>query len=260
MKREYQFRINGFDLTAVYEEETVNELFLPLLRRWTAMRRARGERIIVFLSAPPGVGKTTAAQMLEHLSQSEHGLERLQAVSLDGYHYHADYIAAHTVIVNGEEVPMKQVKGAPETYDIAKLRRALADLRERDALWPIYDRNLHDVVEDALTVDAGIVLVEGNWLLSSEGEWMTLQEMCDDSIFIEAEPAFVRDRLIARKMRGGLSREAAEEFYERSDRANIVRLMNRHRPANERWRMTADGSFADAARAEADGALSGVTR
>ena len=138
---------------------------------------------------------------------------------------------------------MKQVKGAPETYDIEKLTRTLEALREGDVRWPIYDRNLHDVVEDAVEVTAGIVLVEGNWLLSTEGAWARVSEMCDDSIFIEAHPDDVRDRLIARKIRGGLSPEAAEEFYERSDRANILRLMNNHRRAGEIWSMTADGSF-----------------
>lgn len=243
MKREYHFQINGFELTAVYEDRTVEELILPLLRRWTAVRRERDKRILVFLSAPPGVGKTTVAQLMEHLSRTEDGLEPLQAVGLDGFHYHADYIAAHTVLVGGREVPMKQVKGAPETYDIKKLIHTLAILREQNVRWPLYDRNLHDVVEDAIEVNAGIVLVEGNWLLSSEGEWMSLAEMCDDSIFIEASPDLVRDRLIARKMRGGLSREAGEEFYERSDRANILRLMANHRQAGETWTMTADGAF-----------------
>ena len=163
---------------------------------------------------------------------------------MDGFHYHADYIAEHTVTVAGREVPMKQVKGAPETYDIAKLIRTLSVLRERDAIWPIYDRNLPDVVEDGVRVEAEIVLVEGNWLLSDEGEWARVAEMCDDSIFIEAAPEALRDRLVARKMRGGLSREDAEAFYERSDRANILRLMAHHGKASTNWEMTADGGFA----------------
>ena len=243
MKREYYFRVNGFDTTVTYEDRTVEELFLPLLRRWTEMRRTSGKRILVFLSAPPGVGKTTLSQLMEHLSRTESGLEPLQAVGLDGFHYHADYIAAHTVEVDGCEVPMKQVKGAPETYDVKKLIATLHAMREGDVLWPLYDRNLHDVVEDAVKVTAGIVLVEGNWLLSSEGAWASVADMCDDSIFIESSPDLLRDRLIARKTRGGSTLEAAEEFYERSDRVNILRLMANHREAGERWIMNADGMF-----------------
>lgn len=244
MKREYRFDVNGFVTSAFYEDDAVEKMFLPLLRRWRDMCRAQGRRIFVFLSAPPGVGKTTLAQFLEHLSRTERGMIPLQAVGLDGFHYHADYIAAHTVTVDGREVPMKQVKGAPETYDIAKLIRTLEDLRRRDAVWPIYDRNLHDVVEDGVRVEAELVLVEGNWLLSDEGEWARVAEMCDDSIFIEAVPEALRERLVARKMRGGLSREDAEAFYERSDRANILRLMAHHCEASTNWKMTEDGGFA----------------
>ena len=243
MKREYRFDVNGFPVTAVYDDRTVEELFLPLLRRWAQMHREGGRRIFVFLSAPPGVGKTTLSQFLAYLSHSVTGLEPLSAVGLDGFHYHADYIAAHTVTVDGAEVPMKQVKGAPETYDIPKLMDTLQALRVREVIWPIYDRNLHDVVEDGVTVDANIVLVEGNWMLSSEGQWADVAAMCDDSIFIDARPDQVRDRLIARKIRGGLTPEAAEAFYERSDRVNVVRLMEKHVRPTVCWRMTEDGEF-----------------
>ena len=243
MKREYSFTVNGFPVTAVYEEETVQTLFLPMLRRWAQMQRARGGRLMVFLSAPPGVGKTTMAQFLEHLSRTEAGLVPLQAVGLDGFHYHADYIATHTVTVEGREVPMKQVKGAPETYDVPKLIETLRALRKRNVIWPIYDRNLHDVVEDGVCVSAPIVLAEGNWMLSDEEPWATVAEMCDDSIFIDATPESVRDRLIARKIRGGLTPEAAEAFYERSDRVNILRLTARHKKANTCLRMTVDGAY-----------------
>ena len=244
MRREYRFDVNGFPVAASYDDCTVRDLFLPLLRRWTQMYRARSRRILVFLSAPPGVGKTTLTKFMEHLSGTTAGLEPIAAVGLDGFHYHADYIAAHTVTVDGVEIPMKQVKGAPETYDIPKLMNTLLTLREREVIWPIYDRNLHDVVEDGVRVSANIVLVEGNWMLSSEGAWATVAALCDDSIFIEATPEEVRDRLIARKIRGGLTPEAAETFYERSDRANVLRLMENHVTPAFCWRMTADGGYA----------------
>ena len=243
MTREYTFSVNGFAVTAQYDDRTVAELFLPLLRRWTDMRRSRGGRILVFLSAPPGVGKTTTAQFLEYLSQTAQGVEPLQAVGLDGFHYHADYIAAHTVTVDGVTVPMKQVKGAPETFDAEKLIRTLIRLRERDVTWPVYDRNLHDVIEDAIEVRAGIVLVEGNWLLYNEGIWATLVDMCDDSVFIEAQAEHLRERLIARKMRGGLSYEDARDYCDRVDCANVWRLMAHHHTPRECWVMGEDGTY-----------------
>ena len=52
---------------------------------------------------------------------------------------------------------MKQVKGCPETYDTEKLRQKLEKIKIEDILWPIYDRNLHDVVEDQIKVTKDII-------------------------------------------------------------------------------------------------------
>ena len=109
MKRTYTFNINGFEVNAAYDDSAVQDIFLPLLREWTAMQRKKGARLIVFLSAPPGTGKTTLAQFLEHLSGTEEGLTAVQAVGLDGYHYHQAYILSHSAVVDGQTVPMKAV-------------------------------------------------------------------------------------------------------------------------------------------------------
>ena len=102
---------------------------------------------------------------LEYLSKQDQEFTDIQALGLDGFHYHSDYINSHDAIVLGEKVPMKQVKGCPETYDTEKLRQKLEKIKIEDILWPIYDRNLHDVVEDQIKVTKDIILIEGNWLL-----------------------------------------------------------------------------------------------
>jgi len=243
MKRTYTFNINGFEVNAAYDDSAVQDIFLPLLREWTAMQRKKGARLIVFLSAPPGTGKTTLAQFLEHLSGTEEGLTAVQAVGLDGYHYHQAYILSHNTVVDGQAVPMKAVKGCPETFDAERLKEKLLRMQTEDVLWPVYDRNLHDVVEDVISVTKPIVLVEGNWLLYSEGPWQAMRELCDDSVFIEAESDLLAQRLIERKIRGGLTREEGEAFYNRSDKRNIERLMARHHKARTTLVLEADGGL-----------------
>lgn len=243
MRREYIFDVNGFEMKVFYDDETVEQIFLPLLRKWTKLRNKLNRRIIIFLSAPPGVGKTTVSQFLEYLSEKEEGIEEIQAIGLDGFHYHQDYILTHTAVVNGRTVPMKDVKGCPETFDIDKLKRKLMELKEGDVKWPIYNRNLHDVVEDAVTVTKDIVLIEGNWLLSTEGQWNQMIGNCDDSIFIYAEENLLKNRLIQRKIIGGLSKDEAERFYENGDRKNIHRLLHNHHQGCINLLMQENGNY-----------------
>ena len=48
------------------------------------------------------------------------------AVGLDGFHYHQDYILTHSVTFqDGRTLPMKQLKGSPETYDVVHFQEKL---------------------------------------------------------------------------------------------------------------------------------------
>lgn len=240
MKKEYILNINGFEMNVSYQEETIKEIFLPLLRDWTKLQEEKHKRILIFLAAPPGTGKTTLSLFLEYLSKTEKDIAEIQAIGLDGFHFHQDYLETHQICVNGKMVPMKHVKGSLETFDLEKLLMKLEQLKKSDTMWPIYDRNLHDVVEDAVQVNKEIVLIEGNWLLSNEGEWKNVRSWCDDSIFVFAEEKDLAERLIMRKMKGGLSREDAELFYHSSDKKNVERVLANHYPARTMLRMKND--------------------
>ena len=223
--KEYLFKVNGFEMTAIYNEDTIQKVFLPLLKQLQQLQKEKKERIIVFMAAPPAVGKTTLCEFLEYLSKQDQELTNIQALGLDGFHYHSDYINSHDAIVLGEKVPMKQVKGCPETYDTEKLRQKLEKIKTEDILWPIYDRNLHDVVEDQIKVEKNIILIEGNWLLLKEEPWKTMQQYADYKILILAEEEMLKERLISRKEKGGLSREEAVAWYQNSDSKNVTRVL-----------------------------------
>lgn len=223
--KEYLFKVNGFEMTAVYNEDTIQKVFLPLLKQLQQLQKEKKERIIVFMAAPPAVGKTTLCEFLEHLSKQDQELTDIQSLGLDGFHYHSDYINSHDAIVLGEKVPMKQVKGCPETYDTEKLRQKLEQIKTEDILWPIYDRNLHDVVEDQIKVTKDIILIEGNWLLLKQEPWKTMQQYADYKILILAEEEMLKERLIGRKEKGGSSREGAEAWYKNSDSKNVTRVL-----------------------------------
>lgn len=99
-------------------------------------------------------------------------------------------------------------------------------IKTEDILWQIYDRNIHDVVEDQIKVTEDIVLIEGNWLMLKEEPWRSMQQYADYKILILAEQEMLKERLITRKEKGGSSREEAEAWYENSDSKNVIRVLN----------------------------------
>lgn len=238
---EYSFSVNGFPVAARYSDDAVDGVCAPLLRTLTGLRGQTDGRVVAFLAAPPGTGKSTLAAFLEHLSRQRADCAPIQALGMDGFHYHADYIARHSVVRGGARVPMQRVKGAPESFDAVRLAEALIRARREAMRWPFYDRQRHDVVEDAVPVSGEILLVEGNWLLLDAPVWRDLE--CDYSVFIAAEESQLRERLIARKMRGGLSREAAERHYEDCDGPNIRLCMSDSRPGDLNLRLAGDGGM-----------------
>jgi pantothenate kinase len=241
--KEFNLKVNGFDITASYFQRTIDEIFIPLLKKITEMNSERNERFIIFLAAPPAVGKTTLSLFLEDLSKNIERIEEIQAIGLDGFHFHKDYIMSHSINMQGKEIPMSHVKGCLETFDIDKLIVKLKELRNKNIKWPIYDRNIHDVIEDRIFVNNKVVLIEGNWLLMDEEKWRDLKDFYDYSIFIYADEDLLKQRLIQRKIKGGLSYEEALEFYEKSDSVNARRALKNHISADLELIMTADGDY-----------------
>lgn len=212
--------VNGLEVDARVDHHLIDEILLPELRRLSQQVRP-GRREFVFLAAPPGAGKSTLAALL---LQRAAGLD-LAVVGIDGFHHPAHHLRSHHVERDGERITLSSIKGAPETFDVAALARQLEAARTRDLPWPGYDRVRHDVVPGDSPVTAGLVLVEGNWLLLDEPGWAELSAHSSCNILLEAEPELLRDRLIDRKVRGGLDRDAARDFYERSDRRNVERVL-----------------------------------
>lgn len=233
--------INGFAVEAHFDDESVQSIFLPLLRELSFRQKQLGRRMIVLLAAPPGAGKSTLAAFLEQFSRSEPTLTPIQALGMDGFHFHQDYILSHTALRGNTEIPMQQIKGAPESFDVKKLWLALENAQSENLLWPYYDRRLHDVVEDAVSVSADILLIEGNWLLLDQPDWRMLA--ADFRIFIDAEEELLYERLILRKMRGGSSPEESEAHYLRTDGPNIRLCRKKRLKADLLLSMIGDGQY-----------------
>ena len=241
--RTCQLMINGRSHKVRYHEDTINYLFLPFLRRISKMQQRAGRRIIVYLAAPPGAGKTTLALFLEQLSLSVRGLVGLQALSTDGFLKSTDFLQNNYVARDAKNSPLSVLRGSPETFDVDKLKSKLMQIQDADVRFPIYDRSRREVVEDIKAVRKNIVLLEGCWLLLREAAWQDMRKYCDFALLITAPPELLKERLIAQSLAAGKTQKAAESFYETNDRLNIERVLNDSWAANETWQIAADGDY-----------------
>jgi pantothenate kinase len=241
--KSYKVSVNSLEVNANYYEEDIENIFIPLLKHLKIMKKSKNGKLLVYLVASPGVGKSTLASFLEFLSKNSENIEEIQAIGIDGFHYHQQYIKNHKVIIDGKEVPMVEVKGCPETFNLSKLKSKIKVLKNESVKWPIYDRKLHDVVEDQIVVSKEIILIEGNWLLINEDGWRDLKDYCDYSIFIKADETMLKDRLIQRKMKGGISEEEAIKFYEKSDSKNVKRVLNNSLKSDLQLELLSNGKY-----------------
>ncbi len=242
--KEFSININGIPVKAKYEDSDIDQIFLPLLKMLTAMYHKSQRRQLVYLAAPPGAGKSTLAGFLEHLSFKDSTLEDVQAIGMDGFHRRQEYLLSHTMTRDGREIPMIDVKGAYETFDRDKLEAAIKKiLAEEICSWPAYDRLLHNPVEDAITVNKNIVILEGNYLLLDIDGWKDLSSYADYTISVVADEDMLRERLISRRIASGHQAESAAEFVDFSDMYNARICMERSREADLMLRLNNDGSY-----------------
>ena len=204
----YHLQVNGHPITVKYHEQNINDIFIPLLQRWTQMQKEKQSRLLVLLAAPPGAGKSTLSLFLEYLSHQDSTLTPIQTIGMD------------------------DVKGCPETFDVEKLIQKIKEVQFQNTYFPFYNRVLHNPEEDMIYVNQDIVLIEGNYLLLDEPLWQDIHLLFDDTVFISAQIKELEKHLIERKMMGGTPYHQAKQFYQNSDGVNVKRVLEHSLPAN----------------------------
>ena len=63
----YNVDINGYHVEADFSQDSIDNIFIPLLRKLTDMQKEKGARILVMLAAPPAAGKSTLVSFLKYL-------------------------------------------------------------------------------------------------------------------------------------------------------------------------------------------------
>jgi len=185
----------------------------------------KGARLLVGIAGPPGSGKSVLAALLARLLEAAAGRPVAAVVPMDGFHFPNAYLDTHFATgPDGTRVPLRALKGAPETFDVAGFAAALRALagEEGDLSLPRYDRRLHDPVPDGIQVrrEHRVALVEGNYLLLEREGWREVAALLDLKLFISMSLETARAGLIERHVRGGRTPEDAERHFLRVDAPN----------------------------------------
>ncbi len=174
--------------------------------------------LVVGISGAPATGKSTFSELLV----AELALLGLKAqlCPMDGFHY------PNAVL---EQKGLMSVKGSIETFDVTSLAHLLskAVAPNTDAFfWPKYCRELHDPIAEGFLIepDTQIILLEGNYIYSTDEDWRPVSDLIDLKIFLTASEEVLRERLISRHLAGGKSKQEALDKTERVDLVNALKI------------------------------------
>jgi pantothenate kinase len=186
---------------------------------------ASGNRKLLGITGSPGSGKSTLAAGL----LAVFGPAVAAVVPMDGFHL-------GNAIIDG--TPLRQRKGAIDTFDVGGYLSLLQRLRRRDepvVYAPDFRREIDEPVAASIAVPASVQLVitEGNYLLAAHPAWQQVRAQLDEVWFLDTPPDLRLARLVDRHVEFGMDRPAAKEWAAGSDEAN-ARLIESTRPAADR--------------------------
>ena len=113
----YFANINGIDIRAEFCDDTVRDLFVPLLKELSRMHSEKKSRILVMLAAPPGAGKSTLVSFLEYLAKGIIPDKTLQSIGMDGSDRRQEDMLSNIASVHGEEITSVRKRGDRNPFD-----------------------------------------------------------------------------------------------------------------------------------------------
>jgi fructose-1-phosphate kinase PfkB-like protein/pantothenate kinase len=217
------------DLAGDVTREQVESLLLPLALAIQRLAQGKERRVLVGVTGGPGTGKTVLSVLLCRMLKVLTSQDIAIPLSVDAYHFPNAFLDTHVAVEQGQEMPLRRIKGRPPTFDAGAL---VADLRrlnssdEQAIRLPVYDRSRHDPIPESLCVlpQHRIIVVEGLHLLRLEPVWRDARACLDFCVLLELPLETCRQRLVTRKIAGGRPPADVEAHFDRVDRPTLEEL------------------------------------
>jgi len=183
------------------------------------------KRFLIAIAGPPGAGKSTMADNLADALKARG--ETAEVLPMDGFHMDNAILIERGLLAR---------KGIPETFDVRGFLDIIRAVRpaDQDVLIPVFDRSREIAIASARVVspEHRCIIVEGNYLLFSQGKWAELEGIFDYSVMLAPPIEVLEERLWARWRGYKLTEEEASAKVYGNDLPNGRLILGKRRRAD----------------------------